>query len=237
MSKKALSGRKKIGLLLVLILAALIYVAIFILYRNKIHDLSRFFGKIEQIYSAYGYYLIFFGAMIEATFILGFYIPGSFIVLLGVSLARLGITSFPLVILFGTLGFSSGYLFNYYLGRFGWYHIIESFGFEKQINEAKANLHRHYNVALFWGYMMSNTGSMLSTASGILKVPFKEFALKTMLIQLFWSLALGGLAFIFGLTFIKMFVVYFGTIAFISMILFLLNNAYKRKTQQKAKSA
>ncbi len=210
----------------------LIYVVIFIILRNKIPDASKMVGFAEEIYGGYGYYLIFLGALLEGTFIVGFYIPGSFIVFLGVSLARLGITSFPLVILFGTLGLCFGYSINYCLGRFGWYKIIEGFGFEKQIVGAKNNLKHHYNKALFWGYIMPSTGSMLSTASGILKVPFKEFIFKTILIQAFWSLILGGLAYVFGMTFIYMFLVYFGTIALIGIGMYILHKLYKKRKKR-----
>lgn len=236
MSKTALITPKKLGIIATIVLIFLIYIIVFIFLRDKIPDMSNLFSKVEEIYSRYGYYLIFFGALIEGTFLLGLYIPGSFIVLLGVSLARMGITSFPLVILYGTIGFCIGYILNYILGRYGWHTIIAGFGLKNQIEDTKTSLSHNYDKALFWGYMVSGTGAMISTASGILKIPFREFLIKTFLYQLFWSLVLGGLAYIFGITFIKMFVVYFGTIFFISMVLYIIKKSYKRKAHAYAKS-
>ncbi|MBU4099072.1 VTT domain-containing protein [Patescibacteria group bacterium] len=220
--------RKRFILFLQIFFFVFIYAVIIIFLRNKMPDISRMIGMAEQIYGTYGYLLIFLAALAEGTFIIGLYMPGSFIVLLGVSLARLGVTSFPLVILFGTLGFCSGYSINYCLGRFGWYRIIEGIGFEKKITETKYNLKHHYNKALFWGYIMPSTGSMLSTACGILKVPFKEFISKTMMIQAFWSMLLGGLAYIFGMTFIHMFLVYFGSIALLGFGMYFLKRKYRK---------
>lgn len=222
MTNKVFINKKKSILFTQIFFFVLIYAVLFIFFRNKIPDISKMIGVAEQVYGSYGYFLIFLGALVEGTFIIGFYIPGSFIVLLGVSLARLGITSFPLVIFFAVLGFCFGYSMNYILGRFGWYKIIEGTGFEKKIIEIKYNLKHHYDKALFLGYIMPSTGSMLSTVSGILKIPFKEFIFKTILIQTFWSLLLGGLAFIFGMTFIEIFLIYFGLIAFLGLGMYVL---------------
>lgn len=232
MPKNESINKKRFILILQICFFVFIYVLIFIFLRNKIPNASQMIGYAEEVYGVYGYYLIFLGALLEGTFIVGFYIPGSFIVFLGVSLARLGITSFPWVIFFGTLGLCFGYSINYCLGRFGWYRIIEGFGFEKQIGSAKNKLKHHYNKALFWGYIMPSTGSMLSTASGILKVPFKEFIFKSILIQIFWSLLLGGLAYIFGMTFIYIFLVYFGLIAFIGIGMYFLHKVYKKRKKR-----
>ncbi len=230
MSKIGLQTKKRLILYSQISFFVLIYFIIFIIFRNKIPDFSKMIDVAGSIYETYGYILIFLGALIEGTFIVGFYIPGSFIVFLGVSLARMGITSFPLVIFLGTAGFCIGYSINYILGRFGWYKIIEWIGFEKQIVETKDKLKHHFNTALFWGYMMPSTGSILSTVSGIMKIPFKGFVIKTVLIQTFWSLVLGGLAYLFGMTFIHLFLVYFGTIALIGMGVYLFNKTHEKKS-------
>ncbi len=207
---------------------AILYIALFFFLRKNITDLSQIITAAEDVYGVYGYYLIFLGAFIEGTFLIGFYIPGSLIVFLGVSLARMGITSFPLVILFGTLGFTCGYSLNYFLGRYGWYKLIEGVGFESQIKKTKEKIHGNYDKALFWGYIMPSTGSMLSTVSGILHIPFKKFLIRTLLIQTFWSLVLGGLAYAFGMNFINMFLIYFGLIALAGILIYVLNKTRKK---------
>ncbi|MDD1777042.1 MAG: hypothetical protein LUQ65_02660, partial [Candidatus Helarchaeota archaeon] len=68
-------------------------------------------------------------------------------------------------------------------------------------------------------------------ASGILKVQFGEFVFKTITIHLFCSLILGGLAYIFGMTFIRMFLIYFGLIAFLGFGTYLLRR-YKKNGQK-----
>jgi membrane protein DedA with SNARE-associated domain len=213
--------RKKIILGIQVVIVFLIYSLTLIYLRRHIPEAPQLVQRIEGFYGQYGYDMIFLGALLEGTFMVGFYVPGSFIVLLGAVLAKSGIVSFPLVILFGTLGLLLGYIINFMLGRFGWYHIVEGVGLGKSIKSAEDTIKKHQKYALFWGYMMPSTASFLSTAAGILKVDFKKFLLQSLLTQLFWSLLWGGLAFVFGMPFVELFLAYFGFLALIGFLLFI----------------
>ncbi len=211
--------KSKILLVLEIVVVFTIYTAILIFLRNHIPNAPSIVSKIEMLYGSYGYELIFLGALLEGTFMVGFYVPGSFIVLLGAALARRGVVSFPLVILFGTFGLTAGYLVSYLLGRFGWFRIIEGFGLDKNIKDAEKKLLKHQDKALFFCYMMPSTASFLSTAAGILKIDLKKFILKSLGMQLFWSLLWGGLAYTFGMRFVEAFIAYFGFIALAGFLL------------------
>lgn len=237
MQKVKTNKQSRLILTVQILFFVLVYALLFYFLRDKIRDLPQILTATEQIYGSYGYYLIFMGALIEGIFILGFYIPGSLVVYLGASLARLGIISFPLVVLFGTLGFSLGYSINYCLGRFGWYRILEGIGFEEQIAKTKIKLKQHYNQALFFGYIMPSTGALISTSSGILKVPFRQFIIKTIIIQLHWSLLLGGLAYLFGMTFINVFLLYFGPILIFGFIIYQIVRYFKKRKRTPSHAA
>jgi membrane protein DedA with SNARE-associated domain len=213
--------RKKIILTIQVVIVFLIYSLTLIYIRRHIPEAPQLVQRIEGFYGQYGYDMIFLGALLEGTFMVGFYVPGSFIVLLGAVLAKSGIVSFPFVILFGTLGLLLGYIINFMLGRFGWYHIVEGVGLGKSIKSAEDTINKHQKYALFWGYMMPSTASFLSTAAGILRVDFKKFLLQSLLTQLFWSLLWGGLAYVFGMPFVELFLAYFGFLALIGFLLFI----------------
>lgn len=213
---------RRIFFILQVVALFLIYVVILLIIRDRVPDPSLLVNKIEKIYDIYGYDLIFLGALLEGTFVVGFYVPGSLVVLLGAMLARSGTVFFPYVILFGTAGLVQGYMINYVLGRFGWYRILSGLGMAKNLQSAKKDIVRYQNKALFFGYMMPSTGSLLSTASGILKIPFETFIIKSILIQIFWSLVTGSLAYIFGMQFINLFLNYFGFIFFAGLFLYFL---------------
>jgi membrane protein DedA with SNARE-associated domain len=80
---------------------------------------------------------------------------------------------------------------------------------------------------------MPSTASFLSTAAGMLHVPFEQFLLQSLLIQFFWSLVWGGLAYLFGITFAQIFLQYFGLIALAGFVIFLLRRWRKKRSRQK----
>jgi membrane protein DedA with SNARE-associated domain len=197
-----------------------VYVTIMILARKYIVDAPTLIKNLRLLYDTYGYALVFFGALLEGTFIVGLYLPGSLVVLLGAALAKTGVVSFPLVILLAVLGFNTGYSLNYLLGKYGWYHFVEKLGFRKQVDHAKAKLEKYEVMALLFGYVMPSSASFLTTAAGMLKLPFKRFLISSLLIQTGWTLLWGTLAYVLGLTFVEYFIQYFGFVVIIGLAIY-----------------
>lgn len=204
---KLLSYLRYLPYVLILVYAGVIGLVIWKL--PKPEDLLR---AIEGVYRSVGYPLVFLAAIMESTFLLGFYVPGSTVILFGAALAKTGAVSFPVVLLLGTLGLLIGYTINYFLGRYGWYHVLSQFGFDKGIQEAEKKLKQHGGKALFVGYLFPNGAAFMSTAAGVLKMPFQKFLLWSIASQTFWSLLWGSIAYTFGMLFVEAFMKYFGFI-------------------------
>lgn len=198
----------------------IIYITILWLARKYIVDAPTLIKNLKNLYDIYGYWLIFFGAMLEGMFIVGLYLPGSLVVLLGAALAKTGVISFPVVILLAVLGFNTGYTINYLLGKYGWYSLVEGFGFKKHIDHAKAKLEKYEVMALLFGYVMPSAASFLTTSAGIMHFPFKKFIIASLIIQTGWSLLWGTLAYVLGLTFVEYFIQYFGFIVIIGLAIY-----------------
>lgn len=186
-----------------------LYFGVLILLRSKIPDTPTFIEAIRGLYESYGYPLVFLGAFLEAAFLIGFYVPGATVVLLGAALSKTGVVYFPFVLLLGTLGLCLGFILNYILGQYGWYPVLTRFGLEKGIEEAKRKIEKHGVRALFLGYFHPGSASFLSTAAGILKMPFARFISASFLAQSFWSLFWGSLAYFFGLPLVEFLIKYF----------------------------
>lgn len=197
-----------------------IYAVILFLARKYIVDAPTLISTLKSLYDTYGYALIFGGAFLEGTFVIGFYLPGSLVVLLGAALAKTGVVSFPLVILLAVLGFNLGYALNYVLGKYGWYKLVEGFGFKKQIDHAKGKLEKYEIMALLYGYVTPATATFLSTAAGTLHFPFKKFILSSLVIQTGWTTLWGTLAYTLGLTFVEYFIQYFGFFVLIGLAIY-----------------
>lgn len=185
------------------ILLLVFYIAIVFFIRGKLPNTETLLATIAGLYGTVGYPLILVAAVAEATFLLGLYVPGSAVVLLGAALSRTGVVSFPLVYLLGTFGLVTGYTINYFLGKYGWYHILTQLGFEKGIEKAQEKIAQHGSRAIFLGYVLPSSASFFSTAAGVLGMPFKKFTLTSIITQCFWSLLWGTLAFFFGVPLIE----------------------------------
>lgn len=209
-SKRNSSQNGKVSELMGIFILIGFYIGFIVVVRGKIPDAQTLLSLISELYKNYGYYLIFFGALLEATFLISLYLPGSTVVLLGAALSRTGAIQFPIVLSLAMLGFVIGYTINYVLGKYGWYHILTRFGFKKGIDVAKSKLESHRNKTILIGYFHPSSASFLSTAAGILKMPFYKFLMLSITAQLFWGILWGSLAYIFGLVLVELFMKYFG---------------------------
>ena len=206
----------------------LAYLGIIIYLRLRLPDAQEILRITEDLYRQFGYAIVLFSGFLEAMFLIGMYIPGSAAMLLGAVLAKSGATSFPLVILGGTTGLMLGYMLNYFLGRFGWYRVLASFGLEKGMAMAERKLKHHGRKALFLGYLAPNSGSFISTASGVLGIPFKEFFFVTLISQLFWSTLWGLIAYMVGNIFVELFLKYGVFVVYILIVVVLMREVVKR---------
>lgn len=185
------------------------YIAVSIFIRSKFSDTASFIKTIENIYANFGYPLIFFGAFLESMFLIGLLVPGSVVLLTGAALSRTGVIDFPYVFILGTSGLITGYAVNYFLGKYGWYHILFFLGLQKGVDAGKHKLKKQGIKTLFLGYFFPGSGSLFSTASGILKMDFKKFILVSVAAQCFWSLVWGVIAYFFGIELVGFIIKYF----------------------------
>ena len=185
------------------------YVLVIFLIRGKFSDTPSFVEGIKNIYLNFGYPIIFFGGMLEAMFLVGFFVPGSIVLLMGASLSRLGIVEYPYVFLLGTSGLVIGYVINYFLGKHGWYHVLAWLGLEKGIGAGKKRLEKNTARTIILGYFFPGGASFISTSAGVLKIKFGKFLLLSILAQSFWSLVWGTLAYFFGLHLVEFVIKYF----------------------------
>lgn len=206
------------------------YIGIVLFFREKIPPQEVLLNTLKQLYGSYGYYLVFFGAFLEATFLVSLYVPGSTVILLGAALSKTGVVSFPLVLLLATLGLVMGFCVNYALGRYGWYHVLAKLGAEKAVALAKDKLKKDEYKTMFLGYLHPTGASFVSTAGGVLKMPFRKFFIISIVSQFFWSLLWGGLAYMVGMSLVEFFVKYFGLLVGVVFVIWLIRRFRARKS-------
>jgi membrane-associated protein len=207
------------------------YLIAIIIIRLKIPDTHTIIEIVTDLYQKFGYAIVFFSGILEALFLIGLYVPGTAAILLGAVVARSGAVSLPLIIVLGTLGMLIGYTINYFMGKYGWYHVIAKFGLEKGIKETEKKMKQHGIKAMFVGFISPNSGSLIATAAGVMKMPFGKFILLSAACQLFWSTVWGMVAYILGPLFVEIALKYFSFVIWIVIIGWLVwNYVLKKKT-------
>lgn len=220
--------KEKIPETLGIVLLLSFYFTFFVIVRGRIPDAETLLAAIKDLYGAYGYYLVFLGALLEATFPISLYLPGATVVLLGAALSRTGVIQFPITLTLSIVGFIVGYTINYVLGKYGWYRLLSRLGLKKGIEIAKTRLENNESKTILLGYFHPSSASFISTASGVLRIPFPKFFLLSLLSQLLWSLLWGSLAYVFGLTLVELFVKYFGFVVVGGVIVWLLKKRIQK---------
>src|SRR3989338_8240030 len=144
--------------------------------------------EIAKLYfEKYGLITIFVCAIIEGTLFAGWYFPGSFVIVLGVFLAGDDYVQLFGVFAVTTLGLLTSYVFNYYVGKYGWYRLLLAMGFAEAIEKAKRQLVMYGPRATFFTYWHPNLAALTSTAAGILQITFRTFVLYTLAATLVWD--------------------------------------------------
>ena len=211
------------------------YLVVAVLIRLYLPPAQVILDTVAGFYRTFGYPFVLFSGLLESLFLIGFYFPGSAAILLGAAIARTGAVSLPLVIFFSTVGFMVGYTINYYLGKFGWYKILARMGFEKGIHIAGEKLEKHGEKALFLSYFSPNTASLISTAAGVTKYPFKKFFFVSLLSQTFWSILWGSITFMLGDIFVELFAKYATFIVYGILAIVIIRQFWKRGKSTKPK--
>ena len=144
-------------------------------------------ASAQRYYENYGYWVVLAGALIEGALFINWYLPGSIVVALGVVFARQAGLNVFLMLTLVILGFFLTALFNYALGRFGWYHILLKFGLKAPLEKVQAKMEGRGLKILFTTYIHPNFGSLAATAAGILRLAFSKFCLYSLVAIAVWN--------------------------------------------------
>ena len=167
----------------------------------KILDLPPQDELIEitrRYFDLYGYWIVFISAIIEGVLLAGWYYPGSLVIFLGVIFAGKNIPEVIWVVTLVTIGLFLAYLFNYALGKYGWYRLLLKFGLREPIENAQTRLTKYGLSGIFLSYWQPNLAALTSTAAGILQFSLKKFMLYSAVAVTLWDIFWGALVYFLG---------------------------------------
>jgi membrane protein DedA with SNARE-associated domain len=225
---KALLSVIRLDLLIPLALVAT-YLGLIFIIRGVFPDTEELINAFSNLYSKYGYEIIFISAFLESLVLITYFVPGSFALALGVIFARTGVTDLTTVILTATVGTVLAYQLDYLLGYFGFGEVLKKLGYGNVLDQSKRQLDRFGKRGLILGFVHANIGSLLALAAGATNFPWPKFFVISLVSTLFWATAWGILIYSLGEIFLEILKKYSFLIFIFFVSLLMLSTFWREK--------
>ena len=183
----------------------LFVVILYLRYTGAIASPAEIVAIIEEWYVRYGLWVVLISAFIEGLFPLNLYYPGSTAILLGVAFAVKNGFSVPLYVITIIIGFYVAYTINYFVGRHGIYKLLLRFGYGDALKETEVSLREKGPRIMLSAFFHPNLAAIVTTGAGVIKMPFAQFALWTLISLVIWDTVWGIIAYFTGEYVIKLF--------------------------------
>jgi membrane protein DedA with SNARE-associated domain len=146
----------------------------------------------------YGIVIVLLAAYVEGLLLIGWYFPGTLVVIFAFVAAGPDAARVAQIAAAAGSGLFAAYLTNFVAGKFGWYRLLLAFGLREPLDRAQQRLTRYGLSAIITTYWQANLASCISTAAGILQLPFGRFAAISFLAESFWISFWATLIFFLG---------------------------------------
>lgn len=143
---------------------------------------------IKGYYAEYGYLTIFSGLVCENTTLIGFFIPGVFIIIIGGFYAQQHVLSLPFVVLFAFLGTFIGDVLSYAIGYYGWRFLLEKAGVTKRLPKIRQALEKEGGKYILFYNFSAYLRLFVPAGAGIIRFPFLKYSFFDGAGALLWSL-------------------------------------------------
>lgn len=147
---------------------------------------SELVALIVKWFNLYGYWLLLLAAFLEGIFVIGMYFPGSLAIALAVY--SLGKTPTDLFYI-GAISFFAfmfANIFNYYIGKFGYYKFLLLIGKKDIIDKMQDSMDKHGSKTFFMTGFFPNFIAITSVCAGISKLNFFKTVSLLSFSLLFW---------------------------------------------------
>ena len=174
----------------------------------------------KEYFEKYGLVTVLISAVIEGLLLIGWYYPGSLVIVLGVIFAGKDLARVVEVVSVIIVGLFVAYIINFFVGKYGWYRLLLAFGLKEPLGNAQRRLTKYGLSAIFVNYWHPNLAALTSTSAGILHFSFKNFFIYSLIATILWSVLGGAFVYFLGEASLSLVDLRFVIIAIIAWIAF-----------------
>jgi membrane protein DedA with SNARE-associated domain len=146
----------------------------------------------------YGIIIVLISAYLEGLLLIGWYFPGTLVIVLALIFAAPQPERFALIALLAGSGLFAAFATNFLAGKYGWYRLLLAFGLREPLENAQRRLSRYGLSAIFTTYWQANLASCISTAAGILQFPVARFLAYSLVAEALWITFWASVIFFMG---------------------------------------
>jgi membrane-associated protein len=162
---------------------------------------EKLIGLLLSFFRDYGYYLVFFGLLLENIVVIGIFFPGETLFFLAFFLSFQGHLRWDLVALLGIMGATLGNVLGYFLGKYGgreWFFHLLPRWLQGKAQQAEDYFQVHGGKTVFLARFATGVRVFIPAVAGFSRMSFGPFLFYSFSAILSWSFMMLLLAFFFG---------------------------------------
>jgi undecaprenyl-diphosphatase len=132
--------------------------------------------KLESLFKDYGYWVVFFGVLLENSMFLGLLVPGAIILILAGLAAQNGAINIWYVLALGITATMIGDTLSYGIGRMGWARMLERGSFAPMMERARASMESSRTWIILAYHFAGYSRVVGPAAAGLFRVPYRKWA-------------------------------------------------------------
>jgi membrane-associated protein len=161
-------------------------------------DIDQWIELLGTLYDRWGYLIVFLGALFENTALLGLFLPGASLALLGAFYAQQGTLQLGWVIFFAWAGTVFGYHADYLLGRLLLTRLLGLWGdswlgrrlrLAARVRLGGRFLTRHGGKAILLSHVVGHVRSFVALSAGATHMTYRRFLAFELVAALLWNTA------------------------------------------------
>jgi len=189
--------------LIVLALAFAMFVLPYVTPFEGLNVFQRFsewtLRQLERLFKDYGYWVVFFGVLLENSMFLGLLVPGSIILILAGLAAENGAINVYYVIGLAAVATIIGDTVSYLIGRFGGTKALERAGVGDMVERVREPMESNSTWIILAYHFAGYSRAVGPAAAGLFRIRYRKWAPLDYMGGCLWALAFTGLGVVLGL--------------------------------------